>query len=387
MATIAESTRVRRLPHVDNLRALMIAWIIGGHALLGYSAIGGWPYAEVQESRLDGRTELALAVIIGPSALFIIGTFFFVAGLFAPQAMARRGPKRFALDRIVRLGLPWLLFMLLIWPLFMWFAYLAAGRDVSYWWAFTHRTPFLDSGPLWFAMMLMYVSLGYAIWVWAVERYRPRPRPRRPLRELAGRHLVALGVAMTLGAFVVRLWFPARSKQILDLHVWQWPQCVGMFALGVAAARHNWAAHVPESVKRACGYTLLGVLVGLPVYAAAVGIDSVADDAGPYVGGWHWQAVALAALEAVLVVAGSVWVLGLAQRRLTRISRLWQACARGAFAAFMLQAPVLLTLSIVARPFQLPAEAKALLVGGIAVPLCFWLGWLLVDRTRVGRLV
>jgi hypothetical protein len=160
-----------------------------------------------------------------------------------------------------------------------------------------------------------------------------------------------------------------------------------MFALGVAAARHAWANRVPETVRRGTGYTLLGVLVVVPAYAAAFGIDDVASDSGPYVGGWHWQAFVLPTLEAVLVVAGSVWVLGLAQRKLTGSSRMWQACGRGAFAAFMLQAPVLLTLSIVARPFQLPAEAKALLVGAIAVPLCFWLGYLLVDRTRVGRLV
>ena len=66
MATVAQTTRVRRLPHVDNLRAVMVAWIIGGHALLGYTAIGGWPYDEVQETTFDSRTELALSVVIGP---------------------------------------------------------------------------------------------------------------------------------------------------------------------------------------------------------------------------------------------------------------------------------------------------------------------------------
>jgi hypothetical protein len=385
MATVAQTTRVRRLPHVDNLRAVMVAWIIGGHALLGYTAIGGWPYDEVQETTFDSRTELALSVVIGPSALFVIGTFFFVAGLFAPAAMARKGPRRFATDRVVRLGVPWLLFMLLVWPLFMWFAYRAAGRDVSLWWEFTHRQPFLDSGPLWFAEILLYVSVGYAIWTWAVHRYGRPDRLSFP--ELTGRHLVAFGIAIAVTSFVVRLWFPARSKQILDLHVWQLPQCIGMFALGVVAARHAWAAQLPERVKKGAGYTLLGVLVAVPVFAAAAGINDVATDSVPYTGGWHWQAVVLASLEAVLVVAGSIWVLGLAQRKLTGVGPIWQACARGAFAAFVLQAPVLLTLSIMARPFQLPAEAKALLVAGIAVPLCFWLGYLLIDRTRVGRLL
>ena len=180
MATVAQTTRVRRLPHVDNLRAVMVAWIIGGHALLGYTAIGGWPYDEVQETTFDSRTELALSVVIGPSALFVIGTFFFVAGLFAPAAMARKGPRRFAADRVVRLGIPLLLFMLLVWPLFMWFAYRAAGRDVSLWWEFTHRKPFLDSGPLWFAEILLYVSVGYAIWTWAVRRYGRRTGCRSP---------------------------------------------------------------------------------------------------------------------------------------------------------------------------------------------------------------
>jgi hypothetical protein len=28
----------------DNLKAVLVAWIIAGHAMLGYAAIGGWPY-------------------------------------------------------------------------------------------------------------------------------------------------------------------------------------------------------------------------------------------------------------------------------------------------------------------------------------------------------
>jgi hypothetical protein len=30
-------------------------------------------------------------------------------------------------------GVPWALFTVLVWPLFMWFAYLAAGHPLSYW--------------------------------------------------------------------------------------------------------------------------------------------------------------------------------------------------------------------------------------------------------------
>src|ERR1700754_4536179 len=104
MATMASATRVERLPDVDNLRAVMVAGIIGGHALLGYSAIGGWPYDEVKETTFHPKSELAMAVVVGPTALFVIVTFFFIAGLFSPAAMARKGPAHFASDRVVRLG-------------------------------------------------------------------------------------------------------------------------------------------------------------------------------------------------------------------------------------------------------------------------------------------
>src|SRR3954465_6638025 len=79
-AGIGERVGAGRLAHIDSLKAIMVAWIIGGHALLGYAAVGGWPYDEVNEVTFAPRSELVLSALLGPSALFVIGTFFFVAG-------------------------------------------------------------------------------------------------------------------------------------------------------------------------------------------------------------------------------------------------------------------------------------------------------------------
>jgi fucose 4-O-acetylase-like acetyltransferase len=129
------SSRVRepRIVQVDNLKALLVAWIIACHAVVGYTAIGGWPYDEVSEVTLPPMQELLLSVVLGPTALFVVGTFFFVSGLFAPVEMARHGVSSFVRTRALRLGVPWLFFTVLVWPLFMWFAYLAAGHPLSYW--------------------------------------------------------------------------------------------------------------------------------------------------------------------------------------------------------------------------------------------------------------
>ncbi len=133
MPTIGERSRVR-WAHLDNLRTLLVAWVIGGHALLGYSAVGGWAYDEVSEVRFAPTTELVLVAILGPSGLFVIGVFFFLAGLLTERALARHGPRQYVHDRVLRLGLPWLVSALLVWPASVWLAYHTAGRRVSFWW-------------------------------------------------------------------------------------------------------------------------------------------------------------------------------------------------------------------------------------------------------------
>jgi hypothetical protein len=57
------------------------------------------------------------------------------------------------------------------------------------------------------------------------------------------------------------------------------------------------------------------------------------------------------------------------------------------YAAFILQGVVLIGLMPALRSVGLPAEVKALAVATMGVSLSFGLGWLLVTRTRVGRVI
>lgn len=357
-----------RLPHLDALRALLVAWVIGGHALLGYTAVGGWAYDEVNEVAFAPATELALVAVLGPSGLFVIGVLFFIAGLLVEQAVERHGRSRYTRDRVVRLGLPWLASALLVWPASVWLAYTAADRRVSFWWVLAHRDPLLDSGSLWFALVLLVFSVAFAlVWPWtAVRSGRPA--------GLTGSHVVATAVLVAATSFVVRLWFPARSGQVADLHLWQWPQCLGLFVLGVAAARSGWHRHVPGRVRRVCGAVALLTFVLLPVLALASGLRDVGRDATSYLGGWHVEALATAGVEGILVVAGAVWLVGLAERRWRDGAPGTPRWTRGAFAAFVIQGPVLLALASAVRPLDLPAEVKGPLVATLGITACFWLG-------------
>src|SRR5215204_2035186 len=106
---------------------------------------------------------------------------------------------------------------------------------------------------------------------------------------------------LSAASFIIRLWFPARSQQILDLHVWQWPQCIGLYVLGVLVADKGWAERIPPHIGRRCGMAVLGTIALALAIMGATGVANLSQDDIPFLGGWHWQALTLDVVEAVLV--------------------------------------------------------------------------------------
>ena len=95
-----------------------------------------------------------------------------------------------------------------------------------------------------------------------------------------------------------------------------------------------------------------------------MGAHDVASGLAPYLGGWTWQAIYAAAVESVLVVNGSLWLLGTAQRRLGTRRPVAAAAERAAFAAYIVQGPVLLGLAVALRAMPVPALEQYVLVEG-----------------------
>jgi Acyltransferase family len=359
-----------RVAYLDNLKAVLIAGVIFGHAWAGYAEVGGWAYTPVRETSLHPVTVAFGEALLGPFGLFVMGFFFLIAGLLTPGSVARKGPGRFARDRLLRLGLPLLVFTVLLWPPLVYLMDRATGHRVEVSWT--------DPAQLWFVEVLLIWSLGYA----ALWRWRPEVRPG----ELRLRHLLALAAAVMLTTFAVRLRYPLNSDQFAQLHLWQWPQCLALFGLGVACARRGWLAPVPEGLRRACGIAAVAGVAAIGAIVGLVGVGGV--DGAAFFGGWHWEALATAAAEGILAVMVSVWLLGLAQRRLKQATGTVRAAAtRGAYAAFLVQGHVLVGLALAVRPLHLPAEVKALAVSVLGVLVSFGLGWWLVTRTPLGRVL
>jgi surface polysaccharide O-acyltransferase-like enzyme len=322
-------------------------------------------------------------IMVLPGVLFAMGVFFLISGLVTPGSLARKGPRVFARDRAVRLGVPLAVWVLVVWPLMLAAMQAAVGEPTSYSWELLHGEPFLDTGPMWFVELLLIYSLGYAAW----RRWGPRRVESGDRAVELGRTLVALAVGISAATLLVRLVFPLFSGQIAHLQLWQWPQYLAMFGLGIVAARRSWLDPVPDRIGRRCALAaLLGILAVLVV--AATLLATGGEPEVLFERRFHWAPLALAALEGPLVVAWSVWLLGLAQRHLARRpGPVGGALARSAFGAFMLQGVVLVALALVLRGVDVPAEAKAPTVACAGVAGSFALSWLVVTRTPLGRIL
>jgi hypothetical protein len=127
-------------------------------------------YQQSQEVRLGPVADAVASV----AALFLMGLFLLVSGLLAAGSIERKGTARFARDRLLRLGVPFVVWVLGVWPLTLVALYRVVGHDTDY--ARMLVDSRLDTGPMWFVEILLLLSLGYAAW----RRVAGRPAAERP---------------------------------------------------------------------------------------------------------------------------------------------------------------------------------------------------------------
>lgn len=157
-----------------------------------------------------------------------------------------------------------------------------------------------------------------------------------------------------------------------------------MFGVGVLTYRQGLLTSMPDELRRTCRAVTVAAAVGFMALAVLAALGDSVDELA---GGWNLLAAALALVESVLAVFGPLWALDVARRRLDR--PLWRGAelSRAAYAAFMVQAPVLIGLAAALRPVPVVAEVKTVVVAAVGVVVSFWLGVLLVRVPGLRRVL
>ena len=248
---------------MDNLRVVLIAGVIVVHTATAYILdIAGWYYDD--ERSTSGSWSSVRIVPAAFGALFALGPLFLIAGWFSVRSLARRGPAGFARSRLVRLGVPILVFVAFVEPLT---DYLGNIWDESH--GFGYYVGTTELSVMWFAAALLVFSLVYGAWE-HVHPTAPSPGPLRPFT------VVVAVVTIAVSSFLVWLVWPLDGEMFLNLRVPEWPQGAVLFALGVCAGRSGWLVDLPRDVVRRLGWMTAAGMVALLTLLAVAGRASYA---------------------------------------------------------------------------------------------------------------
>lgn len=361
-----------RLPWIDHLRTAAIVLVVNMHACVTYSHVGDWYMMADPEPTMAAKVPF----IVWQSMLqsFFMGLLFFVSAYFAAGSLARRGPGAFVRERLVRLGLPALLYMLVIHP----FILLGLnpwnhdfGPPVTFYRGYLASGRFLGSnGPLWFAVALLLFCLALAGWTrlrqgFGGQASRTTPAPAAPTAAPSGKLLLGFALALGLGSFAVRLVQPIGTN-ILNLQLCFFVQYIAWFIAGLHAARHGWLVPLAASRQgRTAGWL---ALVGGPlVLLALLAFGAKNATVETFFGGMHWQAGGLAVWEQLTGLGLALGALALFSRRCNTDSRPLRWLADRSFGVYVLHAPVIIALAMLYRalPYHLYGLVVLLTVTGL----------------------
>ena len=202
---------------MDYLRATLTLMVVAHHSSLAYTRfahIDPRNYLASTAPVVDEARWLFLDYAENFNDVFFMSLMFFISGLFVLPSLRRSGAVAFVGQRLIRLGLPFLVGVTVLMPAAYYAGWLAAGHPEGYldYWLqnLTHGWP---PGPLWFVWVLLLFDIIAAA-AFAVFPRRMSERLSLP-RWLVKRPLAAFGVMFLVCALI---YLPMLS--IFGFDVW-----------------------------------------------------------------------------------------------------------------------------------------------------------------------
>jgi glucan biosynthesis protein C len=350
---------------IDHLRMGLCSLVIFHHAAIAYGALGGWCYLAPEP--IGGAARTLLSSLLAVDQAFFMSLFFFISAYLMPDSFDRKGARAFFGDRLVRLGIPLLVFSLLIHPSLMYGIGLHAGSVRDNWMHFTWvsitRTP--TTGHMWFALALLLFESFYALYRGCSTRGISSLFPDQAPKQ---RHVTGFVLACGALAFAVRQFYPAGAN-ILGLQLGYFVLYAAMYALGILARRKRWTEQLSADTARV--WFPLALLVSPLIVIAVASVERNPDRLARYTGGLHWEALFYAFWEALVCVGfcGFLWVAF--KKRFDRYTSLTARFAADTYAVYFIHPVILVGATMLFEGIRLPPFAKFTLVALLSVAISY----------------
>jgi glucan biosynthesis protein C len=388
----AEAAKTSRLYFIDHLRSFLIILVVLHHVALVYGAsLEGYYYVEPPFTSPSAFAALLVFTIFNQS--WFMGAFFLLAGYFTPGSYQRKGLGSFIKDRLLRLGIPLVLFYFVLSPLsfigyFLMPAELTGITTPFTWQSFWGAYPkFLGMGPLWFVAMLLVFDIGYALLrlLTGNENRSSRKKSFSPGYLGLGLFTLALALLSYLWRMVVPL-----DKSVLQFPSLAYlPQYLSFFIIGAVASRDKWFEKIPGSMSLV-GFAF-AVLAGVFLFPLAFSGQLFSLELTPAfynaMGNGHWQSGVYALWDSIFAVGMSVGLLPLFRNLMNGSGWLGRFLSRQSYAVYIIHIPIIVFAAYAFRNVAAGSLLKFGLLSLIVVPFCFIVAGIVRKIPYVSRII
>lgn len=367
---------------LDLTRASITLLVIAHHAVLAYHRYAPPEGAFTRDNLIWGAfpiVDAARAPIVEAFTLwndsFFMAMMFLLAGLFVPASLARKGAGRFVRDRLLRLGLPFVVSAAVLAPLAYAPAYLvrAEATGLPGFWPAWLALGIWPAGPAWF----LWVLLGFGVVAAAVWKMAPRAR-----ESLAGIgawcRARPVGTCAVLGASAVVAYLPTlgwvspfawftwgpftvQTGRVALYAVYFGFGCaLGAGGRGITAA---WMAPTGPLARRCATWQTVAGVVFAAFVAALIALFVTGGSGQPE----PFAAVAATILFAVTGVTTTFATLASFARWGHRANVQTASLTRSAFGMYLVHYPIVTWLQFALLGVALPGLVKAALVTSLAI--------------------
>lgn len=304
-----------RLIYIDNIRLLVIILVVILHISLTYSSTGNWYY--IDHGNLGAAKEAFFSFFQTFLQSFFMGFLFLIAGYFVPGAYDRKGFKKFVGSRAIRLGIPALIYMLILDPVIEFFLVKRHTAGFNFFSYCLHNITgghvLTGNGPLWFAIAVLFFSIIYAL-----IRLVLNKAPAAPLKKYTPNTamLGALVLIIAAFAFLIRIWLPIVTS-FFNMMVCFFAQYIVLFIAGILAYRYDLFNKLSRRYMR---LRWLAPLLGFVGWGALM-LSCQAFWGSNYTllnGGFTYQSALFSLLESFTAVAMDVGLLVLFHEKFNR---------------------------------------------------------------------
>ncbi len=269
-----------RIFFFDNIRYLLVFLVVVFHMTCAYTNYANW-------WAVNDDNSVFFDYLMRLLNLFLMPVLFFISGYFALPSLHRYGSYRFLKKKIIRLGIPWLVGVLLVGPIRIYiYQYSRGFEDISMWQLFvlktqeaaTFYTGFITSSQqfhhshFWFLSLLLFFFFVFVLLHKAISFRAGRASPENQITEPSIKSIILVFVlisivtaVITLIMFLLFIKEPGKQPFVIIASILQFqPTRVGLyttcFATGIYTFYKNWFYSI-KTLGSPLGWLVLTLLL------------------------------------------------------------------------------------------------------------------------------